>query len=101
YEWLWAAWIAWLVLAPLAIVGAVAQRRAGRELWPLLVPLVITVLVVVATYGNQRLRAAAEPSVVVLAATGVVALARGLRQPRRSETAGAGRDQPEQAPAGS
>ncbi|MGI9644926.1 MAG: glycosyltransferase family 39 protein, partial [Ilumatobacteraceae bacterium] len=28
YDWLWAAWIAWLVLAPLAIVGAVAQRRA-------------------------------------------------------------------------
>ena len=95
YDWLWAAWVAWIALAPLAVLGAVAHRRAGRELWPLLVPLAITVLVTVATYGNQRFRAASEPSIVVLAAIGLVAIAHGLRA--RAAAGGQG----EQTPAGS
>ncbi len=75
YDWLWAGWIAWAALAPLAVVGAFAQRKAGRELWPLLVPYGIAVLTSMASYGTQRFRMIAEPSTIVLAAIGIVALA--------------------------
>lgn len=74
FDWLWAAWTGWAILAPLAVVGAVAQRRAERALWPLLVPFAIAVLTSVAAYGTQRFRMVAEPSTVVLAAAGIVAV---------------------------
>ncbi len=78
YDWLWAAWYAWIALAPLAVVGAVAQRRAGRELWPLLVPFAVVIVTSMLSYGTQRFRMIAEPSTVVLAAIGVVTLARSF-----------------------
>ena len=72
-EWLWAAWYGWLVVAPVAVAGAVVLRRRGGDLWPLVAPVVVVVAVTVTTYGNLRFRVAAEPSAVVLSAYAVVA----------------------------
>ncbi len=77
YDWLWAGWYAWIVLAPLAAIGTFVHRRAHREVWPLLVPLAAVLVTTIVSYGNQRFRSTAEPSIVVLAAIGVVALAQG------------------------
>jgi len=65
----------------LAVVGVVAlwRRRARDALWVLLVPVIIVTLNTAITYGQTRFRAVAEPSLAVLAAVGVVALARGTR----------------------
>ncbi len=107
YNWLWAAWLAWAALAPLAAVGAIARRRAGRELWPLLVPFAVVVITSALSYGTQRFRMVAEPSVVVLAAIGVVTLATRLA-PRLRPAENGGSPAPDgaadgqaQAPAGS
>ncbi|MEM8619253.1 MAG: glycosyltransferase family 39 protein [Actinomycetota bacterium] len=81
YQWLWAGWIGWIVLAPAAVVGGVLARRRRITIWPLVVPVGMVFALVVFTYGNQRFRVAAEPSVIVLAA---VAAAAGMRRLRRS-----------------
>jgi fluoride ion exporter CrcB/FEX len=62
------------VLLPLALVGfvLVARRRRAR-VWPLLSTGVLVSLTTVATYGQQRFRAADEPALVVLAAVTIVA----------------------------
>jgi hypothetical protein len=61
-----------LVLA--AIGGAVllARRRGWRMLWPLVVPAIVVTVGAATTYGQTRFRAAAEPSIVVLAAVAAV-----------------------------
>jgi 4-amino-4-deoxy-L-arabinose transferase-like glycosyltransferase len=74
YGWLWAGWLAHLVVIPLAGLGAVTLRRRGRPLWLLLVPVGVVVVTAALAYGNQRFRALAEPSLLVLAGTGVAAL---------------------------
>lgn len=70
----------WLLL-PFAVAGAVIQgRRRGWEgLHVLLAPVGMVVAVALATYGTTRFRYAAEPSVCVLAAIAVVALAARAR----------------------
>jgi 4-amino-4-deoxy-L-arabinose transferase-like glycosyltransferase len=65
-------------LAPLAIAGAVLQRRRRGPLLVILAPVVMVVAVALATYGTTRFRFAAEPSVCVLAAISVVAVLRTL-----------------------
>lgn len=80
YDWLWAAWYAWLVVAALAVVGVVARRRAGAEVWPLLVPVAIVATMSMISYGNQRFRMMAEPGLVVLAAVGAMALVTHVRR---------------------
>lgn len=92
YDWLWAAWYAWLAVGILAIVGIVERRRQAAETWPLLVPVLVAVVTSLFSYGNQRFRMVAEPGLVVLAAVGLVALA-GRVVARRRQGA--------QAPAGS
>jgi hypothetical protein len=72
-DWLWAAWYGWLLMAPVAVAGAVLLRRRGGDLWPLLAPVVMVIAVSVATYGNLRFRVAAEPSAAVLTAYAIVA----------------------------
>ena len=62
--------------------GAVAPAPA-RALWVLLVPAIVVTVGVAFTYGQTRFRAAAEPSLAVLAAIVGVMLVRGLRS--RSE----------------
>jgi len=59
-----------------AIAGSIAmwRRRARRALWVLLVPAIALTIGVAATYGQTRFRAAAEPSLAILAAVGVLTL---------------------------
>jgi hypothetical protein len=78
YDWLWAGWVAWLLIAALAAIGVATLRSQGIRLWPLLMPLAIVAFMSVITYGNQRFRVGAEPGLVVLAAVGVVRCARQI-----------------------
>jgi 4-amino-4-deoxy-L-arabinose transferase-like glycosyltransferase len=69
-----------LPLLALAIAGGfVLARRDGKALWVLVVPAIVSTIGVAATYGQTRFRAAAEPSIVVLAALAGVAIWRLLR----------------------
>jgi 4-amino-4-deoxy-L-arabinose transferase-like glycosyltransferase len=80
----WAVWagiVSWWALAPTAIVGWIVRGRArspdddrARARWWLAVPPITVLVATVAFYGAHRIRAPAEPVVVVLAATGAVAL---------------------------
>lgn len=73
----WASYLgvaALYVLVVLAIYGGVVTRRRKVAIWPLVVPIVVVTLVTLLIAGVMRYRAAAEPSLVVLAALGVVAL---------------------------
>ncbi|MFM7252673.1 MAG: glycosyl transferase, partial [Ilumatobacteraceae bacterium] len=68
----------WL-LVPFAVYGSVTLGRsaAGRRARAVLAaPIVIAVVVAAAFYGTHRLRAPAEPSMVILAAVGAVAALR-------------------------
>ncbi len=74
----------------LAIVGGVELwRRRRRVWWVLVVPAIVVTVGVALTYGQTRFRAAAEPSLALLAAVGIVASVRALT----------GRREPERAPA--
>jgi 4-amino-4-deoxy-L-arabinose transferase-like glycosyltransferase len=61
----------WYASAALAIAGAIALRRNGRPLLPLLVFPAVVVVSVAATYGTDRFRATAEVPVLVLAAIAI------------------------------
>ncbi len=76
YQWLWAGWIGWIIVAPAAIAGVVLGRRKRIAVWPLVVPVAMVFAMVVFTYGNQRFRVGAEPSALVLAALTAASLAR-------------------------
>jgi CHASE2 domain-containing sensor protein len=69
----------WVLLVLGAGGLAVAVRRRAR-VWPLLATVVMVSLSTLATYGNQRFRAGAEPTVVVLAAVGLTAAVSALRR---------------------
>ena len=71
------------VLLPFAIGGAVWAWRRRRGLTAiLLVPVAIVLAESALFYGSTKMRAAAEPSLAVLAATGVVAAVLALRARR-------------------
>lgn len=78
YDWLWAGWVAWLLIAGLAAIGVVTLRSRDVRIWPLLMPLATVALMTAITYGNQRFRVTAEPGIVVLAAVGLVRCARHI-----------------------
>lgn len=67
------------VLLPLAVVGVVLLVRRRVRVWPLLSTAVVVVLTTAFTYGQQRFRIAAEPSLVVLAAVSIAAVVGGRR----------------------
>ena len=67
------------VLLPLAVAGAVVLRRRRDLVWPLLATWGMVSVTTVATYGNQRFRAGAEPAIAVLAAVALVALLGRIR----------------------
>jgi 4-amino-4-deoxy-L-arabinose transferase-like glycosyltransferase len=75
--------VAYYPLALLALAGAwiLARRRQGL-LWPLVVPAIAVTIGVALTYGQTRFRAAAEPSIVLLAAVALVAVATRARRTR-------------------
>ena len=73
----WVTRLGLLVYYPtllLAIAGAVVmwRRHARRALWVLLVPAISLTIGVAITYGQTRFRAAAEPSLAILAAVGAL-----------------------------
>lgn len=76
----WAVWAGismfWMMV-PLAVVGARGLRRRVRLL--LLAPAVVAFATTVLFYGAHRIRSSAEPTLVVLAALGAMALWRRLR----------------------
>lgn len=75
-------------LIPFAIVGALLlRRRRERALLVLLAPIVLVLLVAIATYGSTRFRFAAEPSLVVLGAVSVDTLWAALRARRSPASA--------------
>jgi 4-amino-4-deoxy-L-arabinose transferase-like glycosyltransferase len=68
----WASWAgiaAFWMLAPLAAVGAFLTRRRDRAV--LLIPVMIALVTTVAIYGGHRIRSAAEPAIVILAAIAI------------------------------
>ena len=74
----WAVWAgigAWWILAVAAVVGWVvlSRWRIGARWW-LLVPCVAVLLTAVVFYGAHRIRAPAEPAVVLLAAVALGAV---------------------------
>lgn len=75
----WGTRVYWLLL-PVAAIGTVVLIRRRAFVWPALATVALVVVTTTLTYGNQRFRVAAEPAVVVLAATGLVVVARRVRQ---------------------
>ncbi len=65
----------------LAIGGAVVlwRRRARAHLWILNAPVIVVTIGAIVTYGQTRFRAAAEPSLALLAAVGIVAIVTHVR----------------------
>jgi hypothetical protein len=82
----WVTRLGLLVYYP-TLIGAIAgaiimwRRRARRALWVLLVPAIGVTVGVAVTYGQTRFRAAAEPSLAILAAVAAVVLYAYLRAP--------------------
>jgi 4-amino-4-deoxy-L-arabinose transferase-like glycosyltransferase len=72
----------YFLLVPLALAGAFLLRRRGRELWILAVPVLLVCATALLTYGNQRFRAPAELTLVVLAAVALDAAWRARRVSR-------------------
>jgi hypothetical protein len=66
--------VAYVIGLALAIVGAVALRRAGGPLWLLAAPAVLVTLISVVGYGDTRFRQAADVAIVVLVGLGADAL---------------------------
>jgi 4-amino-4-deoxy-L-arabinose transferase-like glycosyltransferase len=82
-RWVGAAglWMYYPLLAG-SIAGAfLLARRSRWSLWMLLVPAIATTLIVAATYGQVRFRAATEPTLVLLTAITLTALWERLRTP--------------------
>jgi 4-amino-4-deoxy-L-arabinose transferase-like glycosyltransferase len=85
--------LAYWLLVPFAIVGAVLLRRRREPALPvLLAPVALVVLVAVVTYGSTRFRFAAEPGLVVLGAVTVDTLLGALRARRTPASATATSD---------
>ncbi len=70
----WAGFVAFWLLVPFAVGGAVLLRSRGRALWPLLSTIVVVTLVSALFYGLLRFRAPAEVTLVVLAAVAMAEL---------------------------
>jgi hypothetical protein len=65
-------------LLPFAVAGTVTLVRQRRQVGLLLSAAGVVSLTTISTYGNQRFRIAVEPALLVLAATGALALVRRL-----------------------
>lgn len=81
YRWQVFGWFVYIVLAPIAVVGAVLLLRRRVWLAPLLGVIVGVNLTALASYGNQRFRIVAEPILAITAAAAIVSAARRFRAP--------------------
>jgi len=78
----WKAIVGWLTVTPvlvLVLVGCWDIRRRPRAWLPFLAPLIGTLLTAAIFYGDTRMRTAADPTLLLLAAAGVLELARRAR----------------------
>ncbi len=75
----WGTWMEW-AMYPFAAAGLVILVRRKAPAWPLVAALVSVVVASAATYGGQRFRIGAEPTIVVATATALVALVAGMRR---------------------
>ena len=66
--------IAFFLMLPLGVFGALALRRRGVGVWILAAPFVVVTVTALLTYGNVRFRQPAEVSLAVLAAVGLDSL---------------------------
>ncbi|HEY2330376.1 MAG TPA: glycosyltransferase family 39 protein [Acidimicrobiales bacterium] len=67
-------WFAYLFVAAFAVGGTWIGYRRGMPVGPLLGAIVLVVITSALSYGNQRFRMAAEPSLLVLAGIGLSTL---------------------------
>src|SRR5262249_20198488 len=74
------SFVLYWVIVPFVLIGLVVLSRSSwRRLVIVLVPVLVVAVNVALTYGSTRFRVAAEPSLGVLAAVGIVAIADRLR----------------------
>ncbi len=74
------SWILYWILVPFVLVGAVVLAKTSwRRLIIMAAPIVVVAINVAITYGSTRFRVAAEPSLAVLAAVGMAAVAGRFR----------------------
>ncbi len=72
----------WIKL-PFVLIGTVVLARTSRRIFAVIaIPIVVVALNAAVFYGSTRMRVAAEPSLAVLAAIGLVVLTRALRDQR-------------------
>ena len=74
------SWILYWIFVPFVLVGAVVLAKTSwRRLVIMALPIVVVAINVAITYGSTRFRVAAEPSLVVLGAVGIAAVAGRVR----------------------
>jgi hypothetical protein len=85
----------WLLFLP-AVAGGVMLHRRKTPIYPLLAFVVTIVIAVALAFGDERYRAGAEVSIVLLAAIGIDGLLRSRRPPstRPAHEAGDVQDAP-------
>ena len=66
--------VSYYLVVALAVAGGLVLRRRRRAVYPLLAPIVVVLVTTALFYAATRFRAAAEPSLCLLAAVGLVAL---------------------------
>lgn len=67
----WMAWADHIIMMPLAAVGLVALRRAGRPTWPFVAQGIAVTLISALVYGLARFRLGWDVAACILAAIGV------------------------------
>jgi hypothetical protein len=73
------------LIAAIAGVVVLWRRRARLGLWVLFAPVIAVTVTSAATYGQTRFRAAAEPSLAIFAAVGIVAFVGAVRGGSREQ----------------
>ena len=75
------------VLYPFAAVGLYLLLRRRTGAWPLAAAVLSVLVSTLVTYGNQRFRIGAEPTILIAAATSIVALVNRRGEPQAATVA--------------
>jgi hypothetical protein len=82
-----AGWILYWVMVPFVLIGSVVlARRSWRTVVIVVAPIGLVAVNAAIFYGSTRVRIAAEPTLAVLAATGVIATANRIVRVLRRES---------------
>lgn len=73
-------WTGWLLIAVAPFGSRLVARQSFARIWLLLAPIATVTLTTAIAYGNTRFRAAAEPSLILLAAVAGTALWHFIRR---------------------